>query len=177
MKKFEVQSKSHPGTDYIISIWDDIEDYEDYEELFKTLNKISEKDSVKLRVSSPGGRCSIGFELYDRIKELKCNVHVEVPYPSYSMGAILALSGDSLDIKPGAFIMFHDYSTGARGKGNEIFKQTEAYKETFAHRFNAICQPFLTQKECDRILNGQDLYVKWNDNNLTKRIKRHYENC
>ena len=147
-KKFEVQTKQHTKTDYIVSIWDNIEDYEDYDKLFETLNKITEKDCVTLKVSSPGGRCSIGFELYDRIVALPCVVDVIVPYPSYSMGAILALCGRSLELKPGAFIMFHDYSTGTRGKGNEIYKQTEAYQQSFGHRFKDICQPFLTEKEC-----------------------------
>ena len=172
--KYEIIEKPNPGKNYQISIWDSIEDYGDYDKLLETINKITKKDSVKLNVSTPGGRCSIGFLLFDRIKALECTVDVSVPYPTYSMGAILSLVGKSLEIKPGAFMMFHDYSTGKSGKGNEIFKSTEAYKETFEYRFNVICQPFLTPKECNDILNGKDLYVKWNDKNLQKRIKRHF---
>jgi len=172
--KYEIITRPNEGKQYSISIWDGIEEYGDYDKLFETLDKISSKDTVILNVSSPGGRCDIGFMIQDRIMELDCPVDVVVPYPTYSMGAILALSGRSLDIKPGAFLMFHDYSTGTRGKGNEIFKQTQAYKETFEYRFNEVCQPFLTKKECEQILNGRDMYVKWNDDNLQKRIKRHF---
>ena len=113
--------------------------------------------------------------LIDYIQNLECKVDVVVPYPTYSMGAIMSLSGDSLEIKPGGFLMFHDYSSGiARSKGNEIFKQTESYIETFTYKFNKICQPFLTKKECEDILNGKDLYIKWNDPMLETRIKRHF---
>lgn len=173
--KYEIISKPNKGKKYTISIWDSIDDYEDYDKLFSTLEEIGSDDHVTLQVSSPGGRCDIGFNLHDRIIKIPCNVEVIVPYPTYSMGAILSLSGDSLEVCPGAFLMFHDYSTGTRGKGNEIFKQTEAYKKAFEYRFNQICQPFLTKKECEQILNGQDLYVNWNDSNLEERIKRHFK--
>lgn len=172
--KFEVTSKVK-STHYDISIWDDIEDFEDYDDLFKALSKIGKNDSLTLKVSTPGGRCDIGFAIYEKIHNLDCRVNVIVPYPTYSMGAIIALCGDSLKVEPGAFLMFHDYSTGTRGKGNEIAKSAEAYGECFAYRFNKICQPFLTKKECSIILNGQDLYVKWDDDNLAKRIERHFK--
>lgn len=172
--KFEMIKKPR-GTSYEISIWDDIEEYSDYDKLFEELNKITKKDSVTIKVSSPGGRCDVGFNIYERIVSLPCKVEVIVPYPAYSMGAILALSGDSLIINPGAYIMFHDFSTGTRGKGNEIQKHAEAYGEVFSYKFNKVCQPFLTKKECERILNGQDLYVKWNDDDLEKRIGRHFK--
>lgn len=174
-EKYEIITTPKESKSYKISLWDSIEDFADYDKLFETMNKISEKDEVELSVLSPGGRCDIGFIVYDRIKSLPCKVDVKVPYPTYSMGAVLSLSGDSLKIAPGAFLMFHDYGTGARGKGNEIFKQSEAYKKTFEYRFNSACQPFLTKKECESILHGKDLYVHWDDSNLETRIKRHFK--
>lgn len=173
--KFECSVSPMEGKKYKISIWDNIEAYEDYEKLFENLDRITAKDRVELQVMSPGGRCDIGFTLFNRIYSLPCRVDVLVPYPVYSMGAILALCGDTLEVGEGAFLMFHDYSTGARGKGNEIFKQTEAYKSSFAHMFNKACRPFLTKKECDNILNGHDMYVQWDDVKLEDRIKRHFK--
>lgn len=173
-KKYEIITKPNEGKKYTISIWDSIEEFEDYDKLLETLSGITKKDAVALYVSTPGGRCDIGFNLYDRIVELPCQVDVVIPYPTYSMGAILALSGNSLKLNPGSFLMFHDYSTGSRGKGNEMFKSTEAYCEIFNYRFNAICQPFLTKKECEDVLQGKDLYIKWNDTTLDARIRRHF---
>ncbi len=172
--KYEIIETPCDSKSYKISIWSDIESYSDYDDLFKKMDKITADDYVELYVSSPGGCCAVGFTIVDRIKELQCRVDVTVPYPTYSMGAIIALAGDSLTIKPGAFLMFHDYSTGSRGKGNELFKHAEAYKETFAYRFNEVCQPFLTAEECDRILNGQDEYVRWNRKDLKTRMRRHF---
>ncbi len=163
------------STRYEICIWDDIEEYKEYDELMKILPKIKEEDHVILKVGTPGGRCDVGFMLIDRFAGLPCQVDVIVPYPTYSMGAIMALCGHSLGMSPGSFLMFHDYSTGGRGKGNELIKSTEAYSEIFAHRFNDICQPFLSEEECENVLQGQDLYIKWNDPSLKKRIKRHFK--
>lgn len=174
--KFELRRTPNKGSVYDISIWDDIEEYADYEKLLDELAKIGRDDKVHLYVSTPGGRCDIGFMLIDRIRALDCNVDVIIPYPTYSMGAIMSLCGDSLKMEPGSFLMFHDYSTGmGRSKGNEIFKQTEAYVETFTYKFNSICQPFLTKAECNDVLNGKDLYIKWNDQTLDARIKRHFK--
>ena len=173
--KYEIVSNPNPGKEYEISIWDNIEKYEDYDKLLEQMSKIDAKDCVKIYVSTPGGRCDIGFMLIDRILGIKCDVDVIVPYPTYSMGAIMALCGSSLKMEPGSFLMFHDYSSGgSRSKSNEQFKHTEAYIEVFTYRFNKICQPFLTEKECSDVLNGQDLYIKWNDKGLNQRIKRHF---
>ena len=173
--KYELLIEPNEGKKYTISIWDSLENYEDYDKLLEALSKITKKDSIKLFVSTPGGRCDIGFMLIDRILGLRgSKLDVIIPYPTYSMGALMALAGNSLTISPGAFIMFHDFSTGSRSKGNELFKSTEAYCEIFSHRFNSICQPFLSKKECQDVLQGKDLYIKWNDPTLTERIKRHF---
>jgi len=173
--KYEVISTPKKGTVYDISIWDSIDKYEDYDKLLETLQKITADDELLLVVSTPGGRCDIGYMLIDRLLAVPVKIDVIVPYPTYSMGAIMALCGASLDILPGAFLMFHDYSTGNRStKGNEIYKSTEAYKEVFAYRFNKLCQPFLSPQECEDVLDGKDLYIKWNDKSLPARIKRHF---
>jgi len=173
-KKFETLFTSTSSL-YEISIWDDLEEFEHYDELMKIIPKIKEDDRVILKVATPGGRCDIGFMLIDRFQALPCICDVVVPYPTYSMGAIMALCGDSLVMNAGSFLMFHDYSTGGRGKGNELIKSTEAFSEIFAYRFNAICQPFLSEEECKAVLEGQDLYIKWNDPSLKKRMRRHFK--
>lgn len=175
-KKFECIITPKTSNTYNICIWDNIDGFEEYDELNKQLNRVTENDRVILYVATSGGRCDVGFMLIDRFAGLPCPVEVIVPYPTYSMGALMALCGDSLHIYEGSFLMFHDYSGGGgRAKGNETLKATEAYNEVFAHRFNVICQPFLTKKECADVLNGKDLYIKWNDPTLEARIKRHFK--
>ena len=175
-KKYEIVVTPHKGAEYEICIWDSLEDFEDYDKLMEKMQKIGKDDHVTLRVGTPGGRCDIGFMLIDRFKALECRLDIIVPYPTYSMGAIMALCGDSLAINEGSFLMFHDYSGGgARSKGNEMFKHTEAYGEVFKYRFCTICKPFLTEKECEDILQGKDLYIKWNDPSLEARIRRHFK--
>ena len=174
-KKYELLIEPNEGKKYTLSIWDNLESYEDYDKLLEAMSRIGKKDSVTLYVSTPGGRCDIGFTLIDRICALSCRVDVVVPYPTYSMGALMALCGNSLVVNKNSYLMFHDYSGGGgRSKGNETLKATEAYCEIFNNRFNSICQPFLTKKECEDVLQGKDLYIKWNDDTLDARIKRHF---
>lgn len=173
--KYEIVSTPNEGKHWEISIWDDIECYSDYDKLFEEMGKINKVDTVELTVDTFGGRCDIGFKLYDRISQIPCKIDVVVSQHAYSMGAILALVGDSLTIEPGAFLMFHDFSTGRSGKGNEISKSIEATKELFQYRFREACQPFLSVAECTSILNGSDKYVKWNDRQLNTRMRRHFK--
>ncbi len=174
-KKYECIVTPNKGSSYEICIWDNLEDFEDYDGLMKHLNGIGEHDHVTLKVATPGGRCDVGFMLIDRLMGLPCVVDVVTPYPTYSMGAIMSLCGHSLSMNEGSFLMFHDYSGGGgRSKGNETLKATEAYCEIFAHRFRKICKPFLTEKECESVLQGKDLYIKWNDPTLESRIRRHF---
>ena len=152
-----------------------IEDWEDYDGLFKELKKLAESDIVTLVLNSSGGDCSIGFSIIDRLMSLPCKLDIVVEYPSYSMGAIMALCGDSLELKPDSYIMFHDYSGGMKGKGGETFLYTDNYRKIFKSKFKKICTPFLTNEECDRMFKGEDIYISDTDPTLKARTKRHFK--
>jgi ATP-dependent protease ClpP protease subunit len=91
------------------------------------------------------------------------------------MGAIMALCGDDLSIAPDCYIMFHDYSGESHGKGEETAMYVNNYRKMFKDRFTRLCKPFLTQKEIDRMFNGEDIYIQHDDPLLETRIKRHFK--
>lgn len=158
----------------VVHIRDNIEDFEHYSELFRILPTLTDKDSLTVHLNTSGGRCDIGFQMIDAIGRCECPVEIIVEYPTYSMGAIMALCGDSLTLMPDTYIMFHDYSGGSVGKGGETALYTNNYREVFRKRFERICKPFLTQEECDQMFKGEDIYISDTDPSLKKRIKRHF---
>jgi ATP-dependent protease ClpP protease subunit len=169
----KTRSKSTKEFDFYIR--GDIECFEDYDDLIKEFSKVSSDDSVVIYLNTPGGDCSVGFFIIDQIIQLPCPVHMVVQYPTYSMGAIMALCGDALTIQEDAYIMFHDYSGGSRGKGEETADYVNNYRKVFKDRFNRICTPFLTKKESEKMFEGKDIYIHHDDPSLESRCKRHFK--
>lgn len=173
-----IRTTPHTHKEIDIYIRGGIECFEDYDDLVKELVKATEKDSVVVHINCPGGDCSVGFFIIDQLMALPCPVHMVVEYPSYSMGAIMALCGDSLTIEPDSFIMFHDYSGGSNGKGGETEAYVNNYRKVFRNRFTRLCKPFLSQSEINRMFKGEDLYIFNGDDtgvSLEDRIKRHFK--
>ena len=154
-----------------------IEEFEYYDPVIEEFANLSENDVVYVHLNTPGGDCAIGFFLIDQILSLPCPVHMIVEYPTYSMGAIMALCGTSLRINPDSYIMFHDYSGGAHGKGEDTAQYVSNYRRVFKDRFTRLCKPFLSLAEVNKMFKGEDLYIYDGDNTgtpLEHRLKKHF---
>lgn len=158
-----------------VYVHDTIQDFGDYHEMVEEFDKLKKTDIVTVHLNTPGGDCSVGFFLIDQLQSLECAVNVEVDYPSYSMGAITALCGDSLTFQPDTYIMFHDYSGGMNGKGEETYMYSTNFRKVFKDRFTRICYPFLSKSEINNMFKGEDIYIHWDDPTLQQRIKRHFK--
>lgn len=157
-----------------VDITDSISEFEDYEKLFKLLPTLTQDDYLEVHLNTPGGRCDIGFMIADRLLQCRCPIKMIVEYPTSSMGAIIAMCGDELEMWEDSYLMFHDYSGGSSGKGEETLQHSTNYRKVFRKRFERLCKPFLTQKECDSMFKGEDIYIHDDDADLQKRVSRHY---
>lgn len=175
MTKCLVKTSQRVSKDVSVYIRDGIKEYDDYNEIFELVPTLTAEDTLTVHLNTPGGRCDIGFEVIDTIGRAECPVEIVVEYPTYSMGAIMALCGDTLTMMPDTYIMFHDYSGGSSGKGGETELYTNNYRQVFRRRFERLCKPFLSQDECDRMFKGEDIYIHDNDKSLKKRIKKHFK--
>ena len=174
-EKHQIFTTKHVSIDYVLELRDGIESFEDYVDVFKMLNTITDKDTLEVRLNTPGGDCSVGWALIDAIQSVPCPVHCIVTYPTYSMGALLAVCGDMLTICDDTYIMFHDFSSGMKGKGGDMALYLNNYREVFVKRFNKLCQPFLSKKESRDMFNGLDIYIHDSCPTLATRIDRHFK--
>lgn len=172
-EKFFIESNSTTEWDFYIR--GSIENFEDYDDLISGFNIVKSSDSVAIHLNTPGGDCSIGFYLIDKILQIPCPVHMIVEYPTYSMGAIMALCGDALSIDLDSYIMFHDYSDGSHGKGEETAQYVNNYRQVFRNRFTRLCKPFLSQIEINKMFKGEDIYIHHDDPSLENRCLRHFK--
>ncbi len=166
--------KESINTHYKIYMSDEIhEDSEVYIDLIHTLNKAETGDTINLHLSNFGGAAHSGFDIGYAIRNSKAIVNI-IAGACYSMGAILALSGDSLTMRPAAMLMFHNYSGMYVGKGQEIEEGVVNYKKHFKKSIEYFCSPYLTSNEINRIMNDRDVYIHDDDEHIEDRLNRHF---
>lgn len=150
----------------------------DYVDLIHFLRTVKKDDLVRLTLSNFGGACHVGFRLAYAIQQCSAAVAIYATAPCYSMGSIISLSGDYLELQSGAFLMFHNYSTMDAGKAGELETSLVEYSRYYKQSLNNICRPFLSKKEVEDICADDDRYFNSSDPkiNLDKRLKKHYPN-
>ncbi len=156
-------------------LFGDISEFGDYTDFLNSMLYHTEEDEVIIEINSGGGRIDIGMMIVNAIKNCKAHVKCKVVHPSYSMASIIALSGDELEICDYSFLMFHNYSTGARGKGGEFIEGALSTDKYITAMFYDACQPFLTMAELKKLSRDQDIYIHYDDPTLSKRQRRHFK--
>lgn len=157
------------------TLYGPIDGYSEYKELIAALKTANPGDGIKLLINCPGGLCDVGMVIVQAMQQSEATVVCEVVYPSHSMGAIIALAGDYLLMRPHAFLMFHTYSGGTYGKSGDMIKDVAYTDEALKGMLDDIVRPFLTKSEIVKMHKGDDLYIKANDPSLPARLKRHFK--
>lgn len=125
---------------------------------------------VYIRLNSPGGDLATGVQLMNAIKQSEAKVVTEVMGECYSLAAMLLLCGDEIVINDNCLIMFHNYSGGTQGKGNEQIQSVEATNEWFTELCNDLLYPVLSRSEIKRMLKGEDIWM--GSNEIRKRLEK-----
>ena len=129
--------------------------------VFNELLEAGESDLLELRINSRGGFVVEGQQFYNIIQEKFPNrVVAYLDNIGYSMGALLFCMADKRVVYPYSDFMFHNYSSGAVGKGGEIKARVEHHSRVLEEFFyDIIVKPgFLTKKEFKKMLVGQDYW-------------------
>ncbi len=130
--------------------------------VFNELKSAKEHDVLEFMIDSGGGFVNEGMQFYNIMQE-KFNGRT-VAYldnKGYSMGAMLFSMADKRVIYPYSDFMYHNYAGGAFGKGGEIKARIDhTAKQLEAFFYDIIVkQGFLTQKEFEQMLVGQDYWM------------------
>ncbi len=156
------------------TLYGDIDGFNTYEALFTALKEAQDGDAIELRINCTGGDASVGFMIVQAMAETKATIVCNVVYPSYSMGAIIAVAGDYLIMQPHTFLMFHTYSTGMGGKSGDLIQMLKHDDAALKGMMAEVCVPFLSKKELAKMHTGDDIYITADDQTLEDRLKRHY---
>lgn len=142
---------------------------------FDIINSAAESDKINIRLNNPGGYISSGIQFMNCLNTTENkNVTIYVDAPVYSMGALFAtkvlMSSRKVVLGKNVFFMYHDYSGGNKGKGNELIISALHQRQWTEKVFTDFVSPFLTFNEIYNMVKGQDLYLDYDE--IVKRYKR-----
>ena len=169
-----INTTTKTSYNHTVYLLNEITDIQHYLTFLTLLENATENDTITIILNNCGGYISTGTHLIDSIRNSNALVNIKVVANCYSMASMLAITGDNLEINDTSYLMFHDYSGGQYGKGNEMSLQNTASQSQMKLFFKKYLTPFLTNEECTTILQGKDLYIHAED--VRKRWKRVIKN-
>lgn len=156
---YQVFTKSRVSNEYSIYLSNPVVEPDVYDEVCHLLRSVSENDEVKLYLNTPGGALISGMAIIQAMRDCKATITTILNPQAFSMGALMFLAGDQKVAPPNSLLMFHNYSGGMSGKGNEQVAELSAINAWFEEAMHNICSPFLTKKELRDVLQGKDLWM------------------
>ncbi|KVP65567.1 hypothetical protein WJ96_04155 [Burkholderia ubonensis] len=155
----QVFTASKVSNEYSIYLSSPVVEPAAYDELCHLLRNVTENDEVKLYLNTPGGALISGLAVIQAMRDSKATITTILNPQAFSMGALMFLAGDQKVAPPNSLLMFHHYSGGLSGKGNEQVLELSATNAWFEEAMHNTCAPFLTKKEIRDVLQGKDLWM------------------
>ncbi|GBG14436.1 ATP-dependent Clp protease, protease subunit [Novimethylophilus kurashikiensis] len=170
---YRIFSTEHVVRDLDIYLSHEIVEPSAYDELCHTLRTATESDDIRLFINTVGGSVASGLALIQAMQESEATITTILNPEAYSMGALLYVAGDKHVISSKGILMFHNYSGGMYGKGNEQAAEIAAVSPWFEQIMREVCVPFLTDDEVTSVLKGGDLWLRQHE--IIPRLNRLHE--
>lgn len=145
----------------------------DYIELVHRIKTCGPHEVIHLHLNTPGGRLDTGVQLINAMQTSEAHVICSLESEAHSLGTLIFLAADEFIVHDNCMMMFHNYSGGMWGKGNEQVAQLAATIKWFESLARRIYLPFLSEEELEKILHGEDLWLHTDDirDRLTAMVK------
>lgn len=141
---------------------------EEYSEWTQILRSSNEQDVVYLHINCYGGQALTAVQLMSAMSESRATIVAIVEGACMSAATFLFLMADVCEISEHSIFMFHNFSGGAIGKGNEMLAQVSHNDKWAKNLMNRVYRGFFTSGEIDTILEGKDYWM--DPAEVTKRL-------
>ena len=136
-----------------------VEEPELYNELCFLLRTASEAETFHVYLNTPGGIVDSGFMIINAMKASKANIVGHLHGCVASIGTVIALSCDDLEVEDHISWMSHNYSGAIVGKGHEMKARQEFVDKTLNDSFSQIHEDFFRPEEIQSIIDGKDIWM------------------
>jgi len=125
--------------------------------LLKDLKDFVPGDRINLIFNSPGGLISEGRVIINAILATGANIQTEILSEASSMAAVTFCIGDRRIVYENSSLMFHNFSGGYYGKGNEVQDHLEHSIKNITQFFKAYMIG-LSDKELKKMISGKEYW-------------------
>ena len=150
--------KEMTSTLYEYYLVDDIGEASDYIELCDVLRSASPNDEILIRINSGGGSLATANMIVNAIRESQAHVHGFIESTCASAATLIYLSCHSYSLSEDADMMVHTSSSMYGGKEHEQHSYVTFSRKKIHKMVRDRYAGFLTEKEIENVLNGQDYY-------------------
>ena len=141
-----------------------------YTDMIQRINCASSNDIIYIHLNTDGGRLDTGIQLINAIRTTEAHVVTILDSKAFSLGTLIFLAGHEYRVHDNCLMMFHNFSSGTVGKGNEQAAELEATIKWFNKIMKNMASPFLTDMEIKQIVEGRDLWM--DSDEIRKRLKK-----
>lgn len=146
------------------------ENYVSWMQIIRTANQ---GDQIHIHINSYGGDIFTAIQLMRVIGESAASVCCSVEGMCMSAATLIFLSADQFQLSEHSMFMFHNYSSGAYGKGGELYDNVVHHKKWSEILLKDVYKNFLTEAEIRTILDNKDIWMNAQD--VSGRLKKKYQ--
>ena len=160
-KVSNINSVQYVSFDHQISVCGGIEEPEQFIQEFSVIRNAGENDVVSLFLNTPGGCLYTGTQFRSVLQRCQAETTAYLESGCHSAGTIIALSCDNLEVSDDAFMLIHNYSSGAWGKGTDLVKGVLEQDKWIKSIMREVYKDFLTEKEIEKkLFKSDDIYLQ-----------------
>ena len=148
---------------HTIYISGEIENPDEYTDVFETIRHAGPNDAVQIHINSPGGDLFTAIQFMRVLKETEATVITSVEGACMSAATLIFLAGDQFQISDHSVFMFHNYSTMMFGKGGELYDGIMHDRKWSENLLKTEYEGFLAEEEVKSILDGKDIWLDADD--------------
>ena len=165
--------KEMTSTLYEYYLVDDIGEASDYIALCDVLRSASPNDEVLIRINSGGGSLATANMIVNAIRESQAHVHGFIESTCASAATLIYLACHSYSLSEDADMMIHTSSSLYGGKEHEQHSYVTFSRKKIHKMVRDRYAGFLTEKEIENVLNGQDYY--FDSEEIAERLETYTE--
>ena len=165
--------KEMTSTLYEYYLVDDIGEASDYIELCDVLRSASPNDEILIRINSGGGSLATANMVVNAIRESQAHVHGFIESTCASAATLVYLACHSYSLSEDADMMVHTSSSMYGGKEHEQHSYVTFSRKKIHKMVRDRYAGFLTEKEIENVLNGQDYY--FDSEEIAERLETYTE--
>lgn len=145
--------------------WDSYEYINTDKKFVQEFNELEKTyPTINVRLNTPGGDIHQGTPIVNAIRSSSSQINVFVDGIAYSMGAEIAISGNTLHMYDNSRLMFHNSSTGVWGNAQQLREQADVLDS-----YDKSLAPLIANKLNITEEQAIEKYLNFKDNYFTAK--------